>query len=319
MSVPLPHAPSSFLDPAVLARIGNLELLARTVVDGFIGGLHRSPKFGASTDFAEYRGYMPGDDTRRVDWRLYGRSDRFYIKEFEADTNTSFSVLLDVSRSMSYASPGRVSKLDYARYLAASLVWLSRGQRDRVGLVTFAEDLVEVVPPSAKHLPLVLHALDRAAPGGAAGAGGLAAPLAKIAEQFRRRSVLLLISDLYEEPRVVVDAVHRLRNRGNDLIVMHVLDPAELEFPFDDAASFQDLESGDLLPVVPEYVRDEYRSLVAAHVAELSRLMGDQRIDYALFDTSKPLDHALFHYLSSRQRIAGGMATRGRAVAGIMR
>jgi uncharacterized protein (DUF58 family) len=319
MSVPLPHTPTSFLDPAVLARIGNLELLARTVVDGFIGGLHRSPKLGASTDFAEYRGYMPGDDTRRIDWRLYGRTDRLYIKEFEADTNTSFSVLLDVSRSMSYAGPGRVSKLDYARYLAASLAWLSRGQRDRVGLVTFAEDVVEVVPPSAKHLPLVLHALDRAAAGGAGSPGGLAAPLAKIAEQFRRRSILLLISDLYEEPRLVVDAVHRLRNRGNDLIVMHVLDPSELEFPFDDAASFQDLESGELLPVVPDYVRDEYQSLVAAHVAELSRLMGDQRIDYALFDTSKPLDHALFHYLSSRQRIAGGMATRGRAAAAVVR
>jgi len=308
--------PSSFLDPTVLARIGNLELLARTVVDGFIGGLHRSPKLGASTDFAEYRGYMPGDDTRRVDWRLYGRTDRFYIKEFEADTNTSFSVLLDVSRSMSYAGPGRVSKLDYGRYLAASLAWLSRGQRDRVGLVTFAGDVVDVVPPSAKHLPLVLHALDRA---GAGGAGGLAAPLAKVAEQFRRRSILLLISDLYEEPQVVVDAVHRLRNRGNDLIVFHVLDPAEREFPFDGAASFQDLESGEQLPVVPEYLRDEYRALVAAHVAELARLMGDQRIDYALFDTSKPLDHALFHYLSSRQRIAGGMATRGRAVAGVVR
>jgi uncharacterized protein (DUF58 family) len=306
-------SPSSFLDPAVLARIGNLELLARTVVDGFLGGLHRSPKLGASTDFAEYRGYMPGDDTRRIDWRLFGRTDRFYIKEFEADTNTSFSVLLDVSRSMSYASPGRVSKLDYARYLAASLAWLSRGQRDRVGLVTFAEDVVEVVPPSAKHLPLVLHALDRATAGGG---GALAAPLGRVADQFRRRSILVLISDLYEEPRAAVDAVHQLRNRGNDLIVMHVLDPTELEFPFDDAASFQDLESGELLPVVPEYLRDEYRSLVAAHIAELSRLMGQQHIDYALFDTSKPLDHALFRYLSTRQRIAGGMATRGRSTVG---
>jgi uncharacterized protein (DUF58 family) len=309
---------TSFLDPTVLARIGNLELLARTVVDGFIGGLHRSPKLGASTDFAEYRGYMPGDDTRRIDWRLFGRTDRYYIKEFEADTNASFSVLLDVSRSMSYASPGRVTKLDYARYLAASLAWLSRGQRDRVGLVTFADDVVEVVPPSAKHLPLVLHALDRAtavgggAPAAPSGAGGLAAPLARISEQFRRRSILLVISDLYEEPRAVVDAVHRLRNRGNDLIVMHVLDPAELEFPFEEAGSFQDLESGEQLPVVPDYLRDEYRSLVAAHVAELSRLMGDQHIDYALFDTSKPLDHALFHYLSSRQRLVGGAATRGR-------
>jgi len=294
-------AQTTFLDPSILAKIGNLDLLARTVVDGFIGGLHRSPKLGASTDFAEYRGYMPGDDTRRVDWRLFGRTDRFYIKEFEADTNTSFTVLLDVSRSMSYAGAGRVSKLDYGRYLAASLLWLSHRQRDRVGLVTFAEDIVEFVPPSAKHLPLALHAIARATAGGA---GALATPLLRAAEQFRRRGILLLISDLYEEPHAVVDAVHRLRNRGNELIVMHVLDPSELEFPFDEAGSFEDLESGERIPVVPDYLRAEYRALVAAHVAELTRLMGAQRIDYALFDTSKPLDHALFHYLASRQRLA---------------
>ena len=294
---------ATFIDPAVLARIGNLELLARTVVEGFIGGLHRSPHLGASMDFAEHRGYMPGDDIRRIDWRVFARSDRYYVKEFEADTNTNFSILLDISRSMSFAGgeKGRgLSKLDYARYLAACLAWLSHGQRDRVGLVTFDEDVVDYVPPSAKHLEVVLHTLDRITPGRA---GRLEPPLAKLSEHFRRRSILALISDLYDEPRAVLDAVNRLRNKGNELIVFHLLDAAELEFPFEEASSFEDLESGERIPVVPQYLRDQYRELVAAHVAELSQLTGENRIDYALFDTSKPLDHALFRYLSSRQRL----------------
>jgi uncharacterized protein (DUF58 family) len=323
-------AGAQFLDPKVLARIESLELLARVVVEGFISGLHRSPHLGLSVDFAEHRAYMPGDDIRRIDWRLYGRTDRHYVKEFEADTNTNVAVLLDVSPSMRYAS-GDLSKLDYGRYLAACLAYFSHRQRDRVGLGTFAADVVDFVPPSAKHLPVVLHALDRigtgdwglgtglpaqgGAPSGARSSqspvpspqsqpeGPLDFPLRKLSEHFRRRSILVLISDLYDEPRRVLGAVGRLRNRGNDLIVMHVLDPAELEFPFEDAASFEDMESGERLPVVPAHLRGQYRALVAGHVAELSRLLGEHGVDYALFDTSRPLDHALFEYLSSRQRL----------------
>ena len=293
---------SSFLPPEVVARIGNLELLARTVVEGFVSGLHRSPYLGRSADFAEHRAYMPGDDIRRIDWRLFGRTDRFYLKEFEADSNTDLVQLLDVSASMRFTSQA-LSKLDYGRYLVACLAYLARKQRDRVGLMTFDQDVVDFVPPSAKHLPILLHILERAArPGREGGRGALEPPLRTAAEALHRRSLLVLVSDLYEEPHAVLDAVGSLGHRGGDLMVFHVLDPAEIRFPFDQPASYQDLETGERIPVVPAEVRERYRALVAGHIAALSRLLGESRIDYALFDTSMPLDHALFAYLSRRER-----------------
>lgn len=288
-----------FLDPQVLSRIDDLKLLARTVVDGFINGLHRSPYLGRSMDFAEHRAYMPGDDIRRIDWRVFGRTDRFFVKEFEADTNANFSVLLDTSRSMAYGSGG-ITKLDYARYLAACLTYFSRQQRDRVGLVTFDRDVGAVVPPSAKHLERVLHAIERVEPGPG---GALRASLLKVAEGIRRRSMLVLISDLYEEPDAVLRAVSLLKGKGNDVIVFHVLDSAELTFPFDDMTVFEDLETGERFPVIPAQHRQRYREMMAEHVASLSRLLLDARIDYALFDTSRPLDFALFEYLSRRERL----------------
>ncbi|HXC26180.1 MAG TPA: DUF58 domain-containing protein [Gemmatimonadaceae bacterium] len=289
---------TTFLDPATLARISDLELLARTVVDGFINGLHRTPHLGVSLDFAEHRLYMPGDDTRRIDWRLYARTDRFYLKEFEADTVMNFSILLDVSSSMRYGS-GAITKFDYARFLAACLAYFAHGQRDRVGLVTFDADIVEVVPPSTKHLPALLHAIARAK---AVRPGNLHAPLSKLAEHFRRRSMVLLISDLYAKPDDVVDAVRHIRQNGNDVMVVHILDPAELDFPFDEAAPFEDLETGDKLSVVPSYLRDQYKTLVQTHIAELEARLGSQGVDYSMFNTSQPLDYALFDFLSKRQQ-----------------
>ncbi len=288
-----------FVDPHVLGRISNLSLLARTVVQGFISGLHRSTFLGRSVDFAEHRAYMPGDDIRQIDWRLFARTDRFYVKEFEADTNTSLTILLDISRSMSFGSEG-LTKLDYARYLAASLAVFSRKQRDRIGLVTFDEDIVDFVPPSAKHLETVLHTIDRLE---ASRPSDYQKPLTKVAEAIHRRGIVVLISDLYDEPEAILDAVKGLRYKGNDLIVFHVLDPAELRFPYDEAASYRDLESGESVPVIPEYLREEYRKLVNEHTESLTRILGDNRIDYALLDTSTPLDYALFHFLSSRERL----------------
>ena len=290
---------AQFLDPKVLSRIDDLKLLARTVVDGFINGLHRSPYLGRSMDFAEHRAYMPGDDIRRIDWRVFGRTDRFFVKEFEADTNANFSVLLDTSRSMAYGS-GAITKLDYARYLAACLTYFSRQQRDRVGLVTFDRDVVTVVPPSAKHLERVLREIDRVEPGPG---GALRTSLLKIAEGIRRRSMLVLISDLYEEPEAVLRAVSLLKGKGNDVIVFHVLDPAERTFPFDDVTVFEDLETGERLPVVPATYRERYQGMMGAHLAKLSQLLLDARIDYCLLDTAKPLDFALFEYLSRRERL----------------
>jgi uncharacterized protein (DUF58 family) len=215
MSLSASHNPSAipgarFMDPVVLARIGNLSLVARAVVDGFINGLHKAPYFGASVDFAEHRGYVPGDDIRRVDWRVWARTDRYYVKEYEAESNMNFSVLLDVSKSMDYGSIG-ITKLDYARMLAACLTNLVHHQRDRVGFIAFDEDVVEHVPPSAKHMETVLHVLDRIKPGRP---GRLREPLHKLAEHFGRRGVLVVISDFYEDPETVVDAVTPLRERS---------------------------------------------------------------------------------------------------------
>jgi uncharacterized protein (DUF58 family) len=288
-----------FVDPTVLSRIGNLELLARSVVDGFINGLHRAPFFGASVDFAEHRGYVPGDDIRRVDWRVYARTDKYYVKQYEADTNTNFTVLLDVSRSMSFAS-GSVTKLEYGCYLAACLGYMAQRQRDRVGLITFDSDIVSHVPPSAKHFNVMLHTLDRSK---AERPGNLRVPLSKMAEFFKRRGLVALISDLYDDPDAILEGVRPFSMLGNDLMVFHVLDQAEIEFNFDDASSFEDLESGEQVPVVPASFARQYRQLINEHIEALAAKCGEHRIDYMVANTAKPLDEALFRFLSARERL----------------
>ena len=288
-----------FVDPKVLARIGNLELVARSVVDGFINGLHRSPFFGASVDFAEHRGYVAGDDIRRVDWRLYARTDRYYVKQYEADTNTNLSILLDISRSMKFSSRG-IPKLEYACFVGACLAYLAQRQRDRVGMITFDNDIVSHVPPSAKHFNVVLNTMERAK---AERPGNLLVPVNKMAEHFRRRGILVLISDFYEEPGAILEAIKPLKFLGNDLIVFHVLDPAEIDFGYEDASSFEDLETGEQIPVVPESLVKEYRSMIQAHIAALTTKFSEHRIDYTVLNTAEPLDHALFSYLSSREKM----------------
>jgi uncharacterized protein (DUF58 family) len=301
---------TSFLDPAVLARIGNLELLAKTVVEGFINGLHKSPHLGASTDFAQHRLYMPGDDIRRMDWRLWARSDKYFLKEFEAETNTNLSIIVDVSPSMRYgadAETGRPSKLTYGCYLAACLAYFSNLQRDRVGLAMIDTDIVDYVPPSAKHLQRILHTLDRVEKQGrdakvTPGKSTLLPPLRKLSETLRRRSLVVLISDFYEDPDDIISALSHVRGRGNDMMVFHLLAPREVDFSFADASNFIDMETGEKMPVIPEYLRQQYRELVRAHKAALEKRIIEARADYSLFDTSKPLDQALFSYLAARQR-----------------
>lgn len=321
-------AGTEFLDPAVLSRIGNLEFVAKAVVEGFISGLHRSPHLGTSTDFAEHRQYMPGDDIRRIDWRVFARTDRFYVKEFEADTNTNFLAIVDVSPSMRYkgswAKDGRgVSKLEYACFLTAALAYFSSGQRDRVGMATFDHDVIEFIPPSARHLRQVLFTLDRANRAAAAmspdeqgaaaitrqveakssgGRASLIAPMKKLSDAVRRRSIVLLISDFYDDPQSVFDAADHLRGRGNDVIAFHLLDRDELDFPFEDAGNFIDVETGEKLPLIPSYLRDEYRKIVRAHTGALERMARERRIDYSLFDTSRPIADALYAYLGARER-----------------
>ena len=285
------------MDPATLSRIGNLELVARWVVEGFISGLHRSPHLGFSTDFAEHRPYAPGDDIRHVDWRLYARTERTYLKTYEADTNTNFTVLLDVSASMGYGHGG-ITKLAYAKMMAATLAWFSRRQRDRVGIVTFTDDVREIVPPAAKHLPNVLHVLERATAGGA---GSLGKPIAKVAQSQARRGFFVLLSDLYEPAADVVRALGPLTGAGHDVIVLQLLDAAERTFPFDDATTFKDLESGVRLPVTPAKVKARYVAAIDAHVKTMRARLGEHRVDYALVETSQPLDKVLFDYLLRRE------------------
>ncbi len=291
-------APARFIDPRVLARIGNLELVARTVVDGFISGVHRSALPGLSIDFAEHRAYMPGDDVRRIDWRVYARTDRLYVKEYEADTNANALVLLDVSRSMDFGEP--ITKLDYARFLAASLSYLSSRQRDRVGLVTFDDRILELIPPSARHLETILHTLDRLRPGGTS---EYVRVLRRVGQSQPRRSVMILISDLYEEPDRLAGALAELTSSGHELIVFQVLDPAERELPFEVLTNLEDLETGARVPVMPSELQDRYRILMQTHTETLERQLRGRTLEYSLSDTSAPLDHALFRYLSERARL----------------
>ena len=296
---------TSFLDPAVLARIDNLQLLARTVVDGFLQGIHRSPYLGASMDFAEHRPYMPGDDIRRIDWRLYARTDRFHIKQYEAETNADVGFLLDVSASMGYRSesssrrPAAVSKLDYARYLIACLAWFSAGHKDRVGLYAFDDDVVEHVRPSAAHRDRVLHAVARVAAGGE---GSWDRPLSRVANTFRRRGILVVASDFYDEPESVATALGYFRVQGHDVVAFHVLDPAEIDFPFSEVANFQDVETRRVLPVAPDNFAAEYRERMSEHIAAMREMLGRHGVDYVLLNTSEPLDRALHSYLVFRQK-----------------
>jgi len=289
-------APAGFLHPALLARIGDLSLLARNVVDGFMHGLHRSRRVGLSLDFAEHRSYQPGDDIRRIDWRVYGRTDRYYVKEYEADTNAAVTFALDASGSMDFGS-GAVTKFDYGRFLVASLAWLSQHQGDRVGLVTFSGDLLEVVPPSTRHLRLILHTLGRARAGGA---GRLTPVLERAARLSTRAGIVVVVSDCYEDPAQVQRGIGALRARGHDVILFHVLDPAERDLPGEGAATFEDAETGERLPLRPEVLRERYLTEMNGHRAELSRRLGADGADYVPLTTNQPLDHALYAYLERR-------------------
>lgn len=280
----------------MLARISDLALLARTVVDGFMHGSHRSMRKGSSLDFAQHRSYQPGDDLRRIDWRVYGRTDRFYIKEYDADTNASVVFALDQSGSMDFGS-GAVTKFEYARFLTASLAWLSQHQGDRVGLATFTGDLIDVVPPSVRHLQLMLHTLARAK---ATGASQLVPAIEKVGLLTMRAGIIVLITDCYERADALGRAVDALRVRGHDVIVFHLVDPAELSLPGDMPATFEDAESGVLLPLTPGELRAKYQALLTAHHDALTRRIAAAGADYVRIDTSEPLDRALHAYLDSR-------------------
>jgi uncharacterized protein (DUF58 family) len=289
-----------YLDPAVIARLGTMELRAKTIVEGFISGLHRSPFRGFSVEFAEYRQYLPGDDLSTIDWKVYARSDRHYVKKYEEDTNLDCHILLDVSASMTYGS-GDVSKLAYASYLAAALAYLMHRQRDAVGFVAFDEQIVDRLPASARpgHLKAVLLALSRLQAGTRS---NVSKPLHQLAEALARRSMAVVISDLLDEPAEVIAGLKHLRFRGTDVIVFHVLDRAELTFPFERPARFKDMETDAEILAAPAVVRREYLRRLEDLLALYERELRSVGIDYVRLDTSMPLDTGLLAYLSTRAR-----------------
>lgn len=289
-----------FVDPRLLAAANNLKLIAKTVVEGFLAGLHRSPYHGFSLEFAEYREYSPGDDIRRVDWKVYGRSDRFYVKKYEGDTNTQVYLLLDTSRSMSFASR-EISKLDYARYLAAALAYLSLRQSDAVGLVAFDSQIREFIPPRTRHgqLLAILRQLEKLELGSDT---NIKESLEEFSGLVKSRSLVVLFSDLYQDPAELAKAFRFFHHRGNDVLVFQILDPMELEISIEGTSTLEDLETGEQIPFVSEYSRGGYLDELRAHLLRLQKECRNVHIDHVLMDTSLPLDRALLGYLSVRTR-----------------
>jgi uncharacterized protein (DUF58 family) len=302
-------AAHSYIDPATLMRIKNLELRARLVVEGFLSGMHRSPYHGFSVEFTEYRQYTPGDDPRYLDWKLFARSDRYYLKRFEDETNLRAYLLVDLSRSMGYGSLA-YDKATYAKTAAATIAYFLSLQRDAVGLVTFDAAIQEYLPARYRpgHTHRLMVALERS-PGGTS--TDLSAPLEQVARTARKRGLVVLLSDLLAPLERLETHLGYLRSQGHEVAVLRTLDPAELDFPFRDAAMFHDVESGRELYVDPELVRQQYRQKFAAHAEGLRTIC--QRLGVDLYDlsTAQPLEHALFDLLNSRMRRGRQVSRRG--------
>lgn len=289
-----------FLDPNVLAGISSLDLLARTVVDGFVAGLHRSPDFGFSQEFAEYRAYTPGDDLRHVDWNLFARTERCYLKRYRGETNSQLTILLDASNSMQYTS-GPPTKMDYARYIAASLFYLAiRNQRDAAGLIVFDDEVREYLRPSTRpgQLSRLFAALERAE---ARARTNYAKPLQHFQNFLHRRGIAIVISDFYEQPQTIVETIAPLRYHGHEVVLFHVLDPDEIRPKMNGSAILVDLETDRRIEVIPDYVKTTYRARIDAHIEELRTRTRAAGMDYQLLVTSNPLDETLREYLTLRK------------------
>ena len=296
------ETPDRLLDPRVLAGLANLDLVARTVVEGFIVGLHRSPRFGFSQEFAEYRPYAEGDDPRFIDWNVYARTDRTYIKRFQGETNSHLMILLDASASMGYSSTG-VSKLRYGQFLAASLAFLASRQHDAVGIMVFADEVLEYRPPSWRvgKLQGLLHCIDRAT---AAEGTDLAKPFSRFREHITRRGMVAVISDFYCDPKAMLEGVRPLSFHGQDVILFQLLDPAELQPDLRRSTLLEDMETGEAVEVSPAYMSREYPERVRSHVKALRDAARGLGADHKLVNTAEPLDQALREYLIFRQRRA---------------
>lgn len=294
-------APGRFIDPKVLASLGRLDLIAKTVVEGFVNGLHKSPFHGFSLEFLEYRQYTPGDDIRQVDWKLYGRTDRHYVKQYEGETNTQVYLLIDTSRSMAFTSH-QVSKIDYSRYLAASLAYLCFKQKDAVGLVSFSDQIQAYLPARIRrgHLINILTSLEDIETGGQT---DVASSLNQFSGWIRKRSLVILISDFYQDVQQLRKSLRFFHHRGNDVILFHILDPMELELPITGISTLEDMETGEQIPF-SDQSRQAYLRELRSHLDQIRQESLSVHIDHVILNTEKPLDRALARYFTARVRRA---------------
>ena len=290
----------NFLDPTVLAGLDNLELRARVVVEGFLSGLHRSPHRGFSVEFNDYRHYQRGDDMRHIDWKLYARSEKFYIKQYEDETNVRCMVVLDTSASMSYGS-GEVSKLDYGITLASALAYFINRQRDAVGLITYDEAVGEYIPPKCRQ-PHLMHILRTLAHVEAGKKTDGVKPLTDLAASLNKKSIVVLITDMLDDEERLIKTLQNLRGIGNDVIVFHIMDDAELNFNFTEASEFIDMESEETFITTPQAIRKAYLENLNEFLSYCKKQCQRSGVDYCLMSTSQPLDAALSAYMSKRAK-----------------
>ncbi len=289
----------NYLDPQVLNKIGKLELRARLVMEGFVSGMHKSPFKGFSVEFAQHREYVPGDDIRYIDWKIFGKSDRFYIKEFEEETNLRAHIFLDQSESMAYGHEGGMSKYDYAATSAAALAYMIQQQSDAVGLNTFNNEVVTTVPPSVTRASLgnILSRLTEASPTSQTAIGSV---LQELASHLPRRGMVVILSDLFDDPKLILQGLRALAQRGHDVLVFHVLDKDEVEFPFERMTMFDGLEDMPELLVDPRGLRDAYLKEIGDFQDEIRRGCLRNRIDYVKVVNSQELGVILSSYLAAR-------------------
>jgi uncharacterized protein (DUF58 family) len=293
---------ATYLRPDIISKIQNLELRARLVVEGFIAGLHRSPYHGFSVEFAEHRQYMPGDEIKHIDWKVFGRTDRFYIKQYEEETNLKAYIILDASRSMAFRSGTNPSKLEYASSIAAALAYLMVKQRDAVGLGVFDETIRSYLPPRStqSYLKIIFKTLVSLRAGKKTGTG---ASLHRLAERIKRRGLVVILSDLFDNPSEVTGALKHFRHNKNEVIVMQVLDPAERSFAFGRDAVFKDMETEEKMTTQPYHIRKAYQDAMNRFLDSYKRECRENAIDYVLLDTQTSFDSALLHYLNKRKHL----------------
>jgi len=291
-----------YLSPDMLSRLSRLDLIARFVVEGYITGLHKSPYHGFSAEFSEHRQYMAGDSLRYLDWKVYGRSDRMYIKRFEEETNLKAHIILDVSGSMGFGSEGALTKLRYGSIITAALTFLMLRQRDSVGLVTFSDIMKSYVPPRSvqSQLKEIIKVLSSSEPDGVTKTGDI---LHTLAERIPVRGLIILISDLIVDHDDLIRGLKHFRHNGHEVLVFHVLDPAELAFKYNRETRFIDMETGRRITTQPWHLRDTYLSMLNERFSSMIRAMHDISVDYARFTTDIPFDRALSEYLAKRKRL----------------